>query len=162
MCINVCMYIYIYICVILILLLLLLLLLLLPNPTLQNPPLLLLLISKIVLFRERSCTYGVNQNGVHLLTTTHILYQTYTNPYHIPKIWTRLAFARYAHGFLRLLCRESRPGKRRQNRRLRNTIRQFLCSSTNVNHKQTEELLCLLMEFLRLLVITIDGTYTYE
>ena len=36
--------------------------------------------------RERSCTYGVNQNGVHILTTTIIIYQNYTNPYHIPKI----------------------------------------------------------------------------
>ena len=50
--------------------------------------------------RERSCTHGVNQNGVHVLITTHIIHQTYTNPYHIPKIRTRLAFARYVHGSL--------------------------------------------------------------
>ena len=50
--------------------------------------------------RERSCTYGVNQNCVHILTTNHI-YPKYVNPYHIPNIWTRLVFARYAHGFLR-------------------------------------------------------------
>ena len=54
-------------------------------------------------FRERSCTYGVNQNGVHILTTTHVVYQKYTDPYHVPNIWTRLVFARYAHGFLREL-----------------------------------------------------------
>ena len=55
----------------------------------------------IYIYRERSCTYGVDQNEVHILTATHIMCKTYTIPYHIPTIWTRLAFARYAHGFLR-------------------------------------------------------------